>query len=89
VDFLAADPVGGVRLLNILKAGDYFGELALLYDVPRTATARARTPLQLYSLNKPDFQELLIQVPRIHDILEDTIAYRQRTQPQHPVGARS
>lgn len=85
VDVLAADPAGGQRLLAILKQGEHFGEMALLYDMPRTATVRARTPVQLYSLNKADFQELLTRDPRLHEVLERTIAERQRTQPVRPV----
>jgi MFS family permease len=42
-----------------LSKNDYFGEIALLRDVPRTATVRSRGPLELYSLARGDFQELL------------------------------
>lgn len=42
-----------------LSKHDHFGEIALLKDVPRTATVRARGPLELYSLTREDFQELL------------------------------
>ena len=43
----------------ILRPGDYFGEVALAMDVPRTATVTAITPAVVASCDRATFDELL------------------------------
>lgn len=44
---------------QILRPGDYFGEVALTMDMPRTATVTAITPVVVASCDRATFDELL------------------------------
>jgi CRP-like cAMP-binding protein len=45
--------------LDVLRPGDYFGEVALAMDVPRTATVTAITPAVVASCDRETFDEFL------------------------------
>lgn len=47
------------EVLALLKAGDYFGEMSLIDNAPRSASVRAKTELVALTIFKPDFEILL------------------------------
>lgn len=54
-----ADVVRDGQVLKTAGRGDYFGEIALLQDVPRTASVIARTPLRVFRLDREGFDQLI------------------------------
>lgn len=52
-------PDGSREKLAVRRAGEAFGEMALLNDAPRSASARAVETTQLVTVGREDFQELL------------------------------
>ena len=52
-------------VLAELADGDFFGELALLNETPRSATAMARTESVLYGLFRPDLLGLVEREPSL------------------------
>lgn len=62
--------------VKILEDGDFFGEIALLSNVPRTATVRTVDPTLLISLKRSRFLELTSSVPGMHDKLEKAMGIR-------------
>jgi len=57
-------------VLSVLQDGDFFGEIALLHDVSRTATIRARIPCMCLSLGRGPFLNLLDQTPHMRSQFE-------------------
>ena len=49
----------GEEALAVLKPGDYFGEMALIDDFPRSAHAIANTDVDLLTISKSEMDELL------------------------------
>lgn len=44
---------------RVLRPGDYFGEVALTMELPRTASVRALTPVTLASCDRATFDEFI------------------------------
>lgn len=50
---------GETRVLATLEKGDFFGEMSVLEDLPRTASARAKTEVELVRINGATFDAML------------------------------
>ena len=50
----------GEEALAVLKVGDYFGEMALIDNFPRSAHAIANTDVELLAISKADLDNILI-----------------------------
>lgn len=48
-----------LQTLAVMEKGDFFGEMSILEDVPRTADAIARTDVELVRINQSTFDEML------------------------------
>jgi MFS family permease len=71
-EVVARGDAGQEKKLATLSKNDYFGEIALLKDVPRTATVRAKSALALYSLEREDFQNLLERSEKLKSAMTGT-----------------
>ena len=63
ISVLSAD--GREIVLNIMREGDVFGEIALLDGHPRTADATAMTDCELFVIERRDFLPLMREEPEI------------------------
>ncbi|MBI4822475.1 MAG: cyclic nucleotide-binding domain-containing protein [Deltaproteobacteria bacterium] len=68
---------GGYVFLGKLKAGDSFGEIALVTGQPRTAVVRTLGPTELLRLSGADLQQLLRTHPEMSAVLKRRIAQRE------------
>ena len=59
IELIRELPSGAEELLKVASSGDYFGEMAPLFALPRSATARARSAATVTGYSVQAFRELL------------------------------
>jgi voltage-gated potassium channel len=72
------DDSGTEKFLATLQAGEYFGEMALLADLTRNATIRARTAADVLLIPKGDFNRLRKSVPAFGEVFRELARKRAR-----------
>ena len=65
------------KLIRVLKEGDFFGEIALFENIPRTATVRAETYCDLYTLDKKTFDKIFEHFPDVRARVKAKAEMRQ------------
>jgi len=64
------------RVLNELKPGDFFGEIALVTLGRRTASVVAKTPMKLVVIFGPNFNSLRFELPDVKKQIDAAIEER-------------
>jgi MFS family permease len=70
------DVIHGGKLVATLGSGQYFGEIALLHDVPRVATCVVRSDAELYELERQVFVSTVSGNDQSHATIEDVVVGR-------------
>jgi CRP/FNR family transcriptional regulator, cyclic AMP receptor protein len=75
------------RKIGTRGAGDFIGEIALIDQVPRTATVTAKTPLRVFVLTSKDFHHLLEENPNVQRKVMRALARRVAEASRDPSAA--
>ncbi len=78
VKIYVSDDEGREVILNIQGPGEYFGEIALIDQAPRSASVMTLEAAKVSVLSKPDFERCLAENPRIAVELIRSLAQRVR-----------
>lgn len=70
--------LGNCRIVTIFSAGDFFGEMALLDGMPRSADAVAVEKSVLFLLNRSDFLRFLKQNDSAMELILSSLSMRLR-----------
>jgi CRP-like cAMP-binding protein len=69
--------MGSPQKVASLGQADFFGEMALVTELPRTATVICEEAGELFVLYKKDFKKILLQNPRISAIINEVLSKRR------------
>ncbi len=75
----SVEVIRGKAILTTLGPDRFFGEMALVSDLPRNATLKVKTDTELLVLPKEDFQHLLKTNPTIATMVSYEVVQRLKT----------
>jgi len=78
-----ADVTKGDKSINTMREGDFFGEIALVTQMPRTASVTASTDVRVLVITERDFGALLKHSPEVGRGVAEALA--ERVAPELPV----
>jgi ATP-binding cassette subfamily B protein len=78
---------GHLERVDIIDDGDFFGEISLLKNIPRTATVRALADGTYMTLKRDHFIRLVAKVPGLKEVLEETMTARMNENAAVAMGA--
>jgi CRP/FNR family transcriptional regulator, cyclic AMP receptor protein len=78
-----ADVTKGEKSINTMNAGDFFGEIALVTKMPRTASVTATTDVRVLVITERDFGSLLKHSSEVSRGVAEALA--ERMAPELPV----
>jgi len=71
------------NVLETIETGGFFGEMAIIEDLPRSANARCINNCKLVKINEKRFYELIQEVPFFAQEVMKLMAHRLRKYDQH------
>ena len=78
VQIVTERPPQPSTLIAELAPGDCFGEMALISDLPRNATARTAGPVDVLTVDREAFHALFSHLPPLRNLFQGLIAQRMR-----------
>jgi CRP-like cAMP-binding protein len=78
-----AEVTKGGQRINVMRDGDFFGEIALVTKMPRTASVTATKNVRVLVITERDFSALLKRSPEVSRGVAEALA--ERVAPEIPV----
>ena len=78
VTVLIEDDEGHEIVLAYINSGGFFGEMALISDLPRNASAKSLTDCEAFILSKENFKTLLENDPALAEQISATMVSRMK-----------